>query len=146
MDREGAKDRGEEDANGGCMIGKMEMVIPPFVQVEHDEATRKAYVTVEDKEVKKQREMWGAYFQISYVNASSDIQIGTQTLTFTSLYRHNPRLSPKSHPRRLRRPHCHSPPRRCRLQSHGRIHCYDRPAGFRGTAIRPSQAGILASD
>jgi len=37
------------------------MTIPPFVTVEHDEASRKAYVTVEDKEVKKQREMWGVY-------------------------------------------------------------------------------------
>lgn len=35
------------------------MSVPPFVQIEHDEAGRKAYVSVEDKEVKKQREMWG---------------------------------------------------------------------------------------
>jgi large subunit ribosomal protein L6 len=35
------------------------MTIPPFVNLEHDEAARKAYVTVEDREVKKQREMWG---------------------------------------------------------------------------------------
>jgi large subunit ribosomal protein L6 len=41
------------------MIGKMSMTIPAFVNLEHDEATRKAYVTVEDREVKKQREMWG---------------------------------------------------------------------------------------
>jgi large subunit ribosomal protein L6 len=37
----------------------MSMTIPPFVKLEHDEATRKAYVTVDDREVKKQREMWG---------------------------------------------------------------------------------------
>lgn len=44
----------------------MSMTIPPFVNLEHDEAARKAYVTVEDREVKKQREMWGttrAYLQ-----------------------------------------------------------------------------------
>jgi large subunit ribosomal protein L6 len=35
------------------------MTIPPFVKLEHDAAARKAYVTVEDREVKKQREMWG---------------------------------------------------------------------------------------
>jgi large subunit ribosomal protein L6 len=35
------------------------MTIPPFVSLEHDPANMKAYVTVEDKEVKKQREMWG---------------------------------------------------------------------------------------
>jgi len=47
-------------------LGKMSMTIPAFVNLEHDEATRKAYVTVEDREVKKQREMWGttrAYLQ-----------------------------------------------------------------------------------
>jgi hypothetical protein len=38
------------------------MTIPPFVNLEHDEAARKAYVTVEDREVKKQREMWGTAF------------------------------------------------------------------------------------
>ncbi|TVY92446.1 54S ribosomal protein L6, mitochondrial [Lachnellula willkommii] len=47
-------------------LGKMSMTIPPFIKLEHDAATRKAFVTVEDKEVKKQREMWGttrAYLQ-----------------------------------------------------------------------------------
>lgn len=39
--------------------GKMSMTIPDFVRLEHDEANRKAYVRVEDEEVKKQREMWG---------------------------------------------------------------------------------------
>ncbi|TVY85304.1 Mitochondrial 54S ribosomal protein L6 [Lachnellula suecica] len=47
-------------------LGKMSMTIPPFVKLQHDTATRKAYVSVDDKEVKKQREMWGtvrAYLQ-----------------------------------------------------------------------------------
>jgi hypothetical protein len=35
------------------------MTIPNFVQLEHDEPNRKAYVRIEDEEVKKQREMWG---------------------------------------------------------------------------------------
>jgi large subunit ribosomal protein L6 len=35
------------------------MTIPEFVKLDYDTALRKAYVTVEDKEVKKQREMWG---------------------------------------------------------------------------------------
>jgi len=42
-----------------CFEGKMSMTIPPFVNLEHDTALRKAYVTVEDREVKKQREMCG---------------------------------------------------------------------------------------
>jgi hypothetical protein len=42
-----------------CTLGKISMTIPTFVKLEHDDAARKAYVTVEDREVKKQREMWG---------------------------------------------------------------------------------------
>jgi large subunit ribosomal protein L6 len=41
------------------------MTIPPFVKLEHDEAARKAYVSVEDREVKKQREMWGTAYALS---------------------------------------------------------------------------------
>jgi large subunit ribosomal protein L6 len=48
--------------------GKMSMTIPPFVNLEHDEAARKAYVTVEDREVKKQREMWGMAFVVRQRN------------------------------------------------------------------------------
>jgi large subunit ribosomal protein L6 len=42
------------------------MTIPPFVKLEHDAAARKAYVTVEDREVKKQREMWGMLSTIGF--------------------------------------------------------------------------------
>jgi large subunit ribosomal protein L6 len=35
------------------------MTIPPFVHIEHDVAAKKAFVTVEDREIRKQREMWG---------------------------------------------------------------------------------------
>jgi len=47
-------------------LGKMTMTIPPFIKLEHDTAARKAVVSVEDKEVRNQREMWGttrAYLQ-----------------------------------------------------------------------------------
>ncbi|KAH7346545.1 ribosomal protein-like protein L6 [Rhexocercosporidium sp. MPI-PUGE-AT-0058] len=47
-------------------LGKMSLTIPTFVNLEHDTATRKAYVTIENREIKKQREMWGttrAYLQ-----------------------------------------------------------------------------------
>jgi large subunit ribosomal protein L6 len=37
----------------------MTMTVPPFVKVEHDATERRAVVTVEDKEIKQQREMWG---------------------------------------------------------------------------------------
>ncbi|PQE33723.1 putative MRPL6-mitochondrial ribosomal large subunit protein [Rutstroemia sp. NJR-2017a WRK4] len=47
-------------------LGKLSYTIPPFVKIDHDPAARRAVVTVEDREVKKQREMWGttrAYLQ-----------------------------------------------------------------------------------
>ncbi|KAH6679800.1 ribosomal protein-like protein L6 [Halenospora varia] len=40
-------------------LGKMFMALPPFVKIEHDVAARKAYVSVEDREIAKQRAMWG---------------------------------------------------------------------------------------
>ncbi|KAG0645781.1 54S ribosomal subunit [Hyphodiscus hymeniophilus] len=40
-------------------LGKMSMTIPDFVQLEHDESNRKAYVRIEDEKVKQQRAMWG---------------------------------------------------------------------------------------
>lgn len=46
------------------------MTIPNFIQLEHDEANRKAFVSVEDKEVKKQREMWGMTSLIVLKNTS----------------------------------------------------------------------------
>ena len=39
------------------------MTIPHFIQLDHDEPNRKAIVSVLDKEVKKQREMWGMFAQ-----------------------------------------------------------------------------------
>lgn len=42
------------------------MTIPPFIKIKHDPTLKRALVTVEDREVKHQREMWGttrAYLQ-----------------------------------------------------------------------------------
>lgn len=47
-------------------LGKLSMAIPAFVNVEHDVEGRKAYVSVADKEVKKQREMWGMFKRFTY--------------------------------------------------------------------------------
>ncbi|RAH40830.1 mitochondrial 54S ribosomal protein uL6m [Aspergillus brunneoviolaceus CBS 621.78] len=40
-------------------LGKMTLKVPPFVNVEHDEALRKATLSVQDREIKHQRAMWG---------------------------------------------------------------------------------------
>jgi large subunit ribosomal protein L6 len=47
--------------------GKLTMTIPPFVHLEHDQAARKAVVSVENREERKQREMWGMYPRRSYM-------------------------------------------------------------------------------
>ncbi|KAB8293794.1 hypothetical protein EYC80_009278 [Monilinia laxa] len=47
-------------------LGKMSMSIEPFIRIEHDTNARKAIVSVEDREKKNQRAMWGttrAYLQ-----------------------------------------------------------------------------------
>jgi len=44
----------------------MSMEIPKFINLEHDVEARKAFVTINDREERKQREMWGttrAYLQ-----------------------------------------------------------------------------------
>lgn len=43
----------------GESTGQLELDIPSFVKLDHDAEGRKAVLTVEDKEQKKQMEMWG---------------------------------------------------------------------------------------
>ncbi|KAI1178361.1 54S ribosomal protein L6 [Nemania sp. FL0916] len=40
-------------------LGKLDLVIPHFITVHKDEAARKAVLTVEDRDLKQQKEMWG---------------------------------------------------------------------------------------
>ncbi|KAL5358489.1 hypothetical protein BJX96DRAFT_43790 [Aspergillus floccosus] len=42
-------------------LGELTLNIPPFVNVTHDEALRKASLTVEDSSVAHQRAMWGMF-------------------------------------------------------------------------------------
>ena len=58
------------------------MMIPSFIQIEHDEANRKAFVRVEDEEVKKQREMWG-------MNLSLSLRVSAKRSGTTRAYLHN---------------------------------------------------------
>lgn len=60
------------------------MTIPSFIQLEHDTAARKAYISVLDKEVKKQREMWGTIaipFPILFMLANSFHRDDSRILT-----------------------------------------------------------------
>ena len=40
--------------------GKMTIQIPPYMSLDHDKESRKATLNIVDREVRKQREMWGA--------------------------------------------------------------------------------------
>ncbi|KAI1457003.1 ribosomal protein L6 [Annulohypoxylon moriforme] len=40
-------------------LGKLNIEIPPYIHINHDEALRRAVLSIEDMEVKQQREMWG---------------------------------------------------------------------------------------
>jgi large subunit ribosomal protein L6 len=39
--------------------GLLTVQIPPYMELEHDEATRKAVVKIQDAQQRDQREMWG---------------------------------------------------------------------------------------
>ena len=41
--------------------GKMSVKLPHYLSLKYDEASRKATMTVEDRKVRKQREMWGEF-------------------------------------------------------------------------------------
>jgi hypothetical protein len=43
----------------------MEVQIPSYMQFVHDEQARKATIAVQDRSIRKQREMWGEFFGVS---------------------------------------------------------------------------------
>ncbi|KAI1338766.1 54S ribosomal protein L6 [Xylariaceae sp. FL0016] len=54
-------------------LGKLDLEIPPYLTINHDEATRKAELSIENVEEKKQKEMWGttwAYLQRYIIGVS----------------------------------------------------------------------------
>jgi large subunit ribosomal protein L6 len=42
-------------------LGKLNLEIPPFLTIDHDEAAKKALLSIENTELKEQKEMWGTY-------------------------------------------------------------------------------------
>ncbi|KAI1157778.1 54S ribosomal protein L6 [Nemania serpens] len=47
-------------------LGKLDLVIPPFLTIQHDEATGKALLSIENNNLKEQKEMWGTTW--AYLN------------------------------------------------------------------------------
>ena len=48
-----------EDIHLTCVAGKMTLQLPPYMSLDHDKETRKASLSILDREERKQREMWG---------------------------------------------------------------------------------------
>ncbi|KAI0421511.1 54S ribosomal protein L6 [Xylaria grammica] len=47
-------------------LGKLDLEIPPFLTIHHDQAASKAELTIEDPKLKQQKEMWGTTW--AYLN------------------------------------------------------------------------------
>ncbi|KAI0851136.1 ribosomal protein L6 [Daldinia vernicosa] len=47
-------------------LGKLDLEIPPYLTIAHDEAARRAVLSIENNEIKQQKEMWGTTW--AYLN------------------------------------------------------------------------------
>ncbi|KAI4862674.1 ribosomal protein L6 [Hypoxylon rubiginosum] len=47
-------------------LGKLDLEIPPFLTIDHDEASKRAILSIENRDIKKQMEMWGTTW--AYIN------------------------------------------------------------------------------
>ncbi|KAI0835115.1 ribosomal protein L6 [Hypoxylon sp. FL0890] len=47
-------------------LGKLDLEIPMFIKINHDEASRRAVLSIENSEIKQQMEMWGTTW--AYIN------------------------------------------------------------------------------
>ncbi|KAI3321178.1 54S ribosomal protein L6 [Xylariaceae sp. AK1471] len=47
-------------------LGKLDLEIPPFLTIHHDETARKALLSIENQDLKQQKEMWGTTW--AYLN------------------------------------------------------------------------------
>ena len=59
-------------------VGKLSLEMAPYLTFEHNESTRKASIKVQDRNERKQREMWGAY---------APLRTNPKLLTFTGTTR-----------------------------------------------------------
>jgi len=53
-------------------LGVLAMTVPPFVNLEHDETSRKVTVNVLDAKERSQREMWGREYDQKSCTTHSD--------------------------------------------------------------------------
>lgn len=56
---------GKHEKRSNEFPGKISLQLPHYLSLKYNEVTRKATMTVEDRNVRKQREMWGELLQVS---------------------------------------------------------------------------------
>lgn len=76
------------------VTGKMTVQLPPYMSINHNKETRKASLSILDREERKQREMWGVSTRLSSLHFA---------LRLPDSHRYNSRISQQSHPWCLRR-------------------------------------------
>lgn len=47
-------------------IGKLDLNVPTFLKFDHDPTSRSLTLSIEDRAVKQQKEMWGALYPKQY--------------------------------------------------------------------------------
>lgn len=43
------------------ITGKLDLNVPPFVKMDYDNESRRLVLNIEDRDIKQQKEMWGAF-------------------------------------------------------------------------------------
>lgn len=52
-------------------LGRLDLEIPPYIRIHHDETTRRAQLSVDDRQIRQQREMWGTCSEMLSASAAT---------------------------------------------------------------------------
>lgn len=86
----------------------MSVQLPPYMSLEHNKETRKATLSVLDREERKQREMWG-------MSCPPDRVAIAPSNVVSDSHRYDSRIPQQPHTRCLRRSHCNFTTCGCRI-------------------------------
>ena len=125
----------EGEAFADFRAGKMSVQLPPYMSLDHDKDTRKASLSILDREERKQREMWGM---------SAPAMLVMSLIIVPNVTRYYPRISEQSYFRSIRRSYRYSTTGWGGLQSNNRALSSLRPARVPWTAIRFIEGRLLA--
>lgn len=116
----------------------MSVNLPPYMSLEHNKETRKAILSVLDREERKQREMWGMFCFPYHVAAEPSNVVSDS-------HRNDPRIPQQPHIRRVRRSRCDITTCGGRLQSYSRANSRLGSTRVPRPAIRLPEGWLLAS-